>query len=159
MIAPFKFKSYPCEYKVIALREMPLPKDMFLCDNPQTAVNYWETLIQKDERYNPEVESLFVLMLNIRSKIKGHYLINSGTVDGVVVHPREIFRLAIMTSAKSIILMHNHPSGESNPSESDIRMTRQIIQCGKILGIDVLDHVIVGNNEYSSLKELGYFFS
>jgi DNA repair protein RadC len=75
----------------------------------------------------------------------------------VLVHPREIFRAAVIASAHSVILMHNHPSGDSNPSEADIRITRELVRAGQVLRIEVLDHVIVGRDNHRSLRELGYF--
>lgn len=79
-------------------------------------------------------------------------------MDTILVHPREVFRTAIVASASSLILMHNHPSGEANPSEADIRVTRDLIRAGKLLKIEVLDHVIAGCSEFRSLRELGYFY-
>ena len=74
-----------------------------------------------------------------------------------MVHPREIFRLAIMASASAIVLMHNHPSNETTPSEADIKVTRDLIRAGQLLKIEILDHVVVGNFNHTSLRELGYF--
>lgn len=98
-----------------------------------------------------------VLLLNVRRKIKGHVLVSIGLLDQVLVHPREIFRAAVIASAHSVILMHNHPSGDSNPSEADIRITRELVRAGQVLRIEVLDHVIVGRDNHRSLRELGYF--
>jgi DNA repair protein RadC len=78
-------------------------------------------------------------------------------MDTILCHPREIFRLAIMASAASIIIMHNHPSGESQPSEADIKITRDLIRGGQLLKIDVVDHVVIGNSNQTSLRELGFF--
>jgi hypothetical protein len=94
--------------------------------------------------FNPECECLVVLILNTRRKIKGHYFVSVGTMDTILCHPREIFRLAIMASASSIVIMHNHPSGESQPSEADIKITRDLIRGGQLLKIDVVDHVVIG---------------
>jgi DNA repair protein RadC len=96
-------------------------------------------------------------MLNSRRRVKGHYLIGIGTQDSVLVHPREVFRLAIMTAANAIVLTHNHPSGEATPSEADIKVTRDSIRAGQLLKIEVLDHVVLGNPNHSSLRELGFF--
>ncbi|MFM8360299.1 MAG: JAB domain-containing protein [Verrucomicrobiota bacterium] len=98
-----------------------------------------------------------VLLLNVRRKIKGHVLVSTGLMDQVLIHPRETFRAAVIASAHSVILMHNHPSGDSNPSEADIRVTRDLIRAGQVLKIEVLDHVIVGRENQRSLRELGYF--
>ena len=80
-----------------------------------------------------------------------------GTHDTILVHPLTVFRLAIVTSAAALVLMHNHPSGESSPSEADIKVTRDLIRAGQLLKIEVLDHVVMGNPNHSSLRELGYF--
>ena len=79
-----------------------------------------------------------------------------GTLDSVLMHPRETFRLAIMYAATPIVLMHNHPSGDSAPSECDIRTTRDIARAGRVLKIDLLDHVIIGDCNFSSLRALGH---
>jgi len=80
-------------------------------------------------------------------------------MDTILVHPREVFRLAIMASAHAIVIMHNHPSGESTPSDADIKVTRDLIRAGQLLKIDVLDHVVIGNQNRSSLRELGHFYN
>jgi DNA repair protein RadC len=97
------------------------------------------------------------LILNTRRKIKGHYFVSIGTMDTILVHPREVFRLAIMASASAIALMHNHPSGESTPSEADIKVTRDLIRAGQLLKIEVLDHIVIGNGNHTSLRAIGYF--
>jgi DNA repair protein RadC len=98
-----------------------------------------------------------VLVLNTRRRIKGHHLVSIGTMDTLLVHPREVFRLAITTSASAIALMHNHPSGEPQPSEADIKVTRDLIRAGQLLKIEVIDHVVIGNRNHCSLRELGFF--
>ena len=75
----------------------------------------------------------------------------------MLIHGREVFRAAIVSCASAIVLMHNHPSGDSSPSEADIKVTRDLIRAGQLLKIEVLDHVIMGSNR-ASLRELGYFF-
>jgi DNA repair protein RadC len=75
------------------------------------------------------------------------------------VHPREIFRLAIVTAASAVIVLHNHPSGESSPSEADIKVTRDLIRAGQLLKLELLDHVIIGTGNFSSLRALGYFYA
>ncbi len=98
-----------------------------------------------------------VFILNTRRRVKGHYLVSIGTMDTILCHPREVFRLAIMASATAIIIAHNHPSGETTPSEADIKITRDLIRAGQLLKIEVLDHIIVGNHSHSSLRSLGFF--
>jgi len=89
--------------------------------------------------------------------------ITQGTLDSVLIHPREVFRAAVEHRASALVLTHNHPSGDPNPSEADIRVTRDLIRAGKILKIEVLDHIIMGqasegrSRDFISLRELGYF--
>jgi DNA repair protein RadC len=78
-------------------------------------------------------------------------------MDTILVHPREVFRLAIMASASAIALMHNHPSNESSPSDADIKVTRDLIRAGQLLKIEVLDHIVIGNPNHTSLRALGHF--
>ena len=78
-----------------------------------------------------------------------------GTVNKSLVHPREVFKNAYLCSASGIICIHNHPSGDINPSKEDINITLRLKECGKIMGIELLDHIIIGNNKYVSLKEKG----
>jgi hypothetical protein len=129
-----------------------------LCDTPDQAAAYWKLHIATHPHFNPECECLAVLLLNTRRRIKGHQLVSIGTQDTILVHPREVFRLAVTTAANALILMHCHPSGESSPSEADIKVTRDLIRAGQILKIEVLDHVIMGQGNFSSLKALGFFF-
>ena len=145
------------ELALMTLREQPLPADMMLADTPDKAVEFWQAAIASQPRFNAEVENFAVLFLNTRRRVKGFQIISQGTADTLLVHPREVFRVAIVASASALILAHNHPSGESAPSEADIKVTRDLIRAGQLLKIEVLDHVIVGRNQRASLGELGYF--
>jgi hypothetical protein len=147
------------EFKIVALRECPLPDSMHVCDSPDRAANYWRMHISTNPYYNPECECFVVLLLNTRRHVKGHQLVSIGTLDTILVHPREVFRCAIIAAASAIIVMHNHPSGDPTPSEGDIKATRDLIRAGQLLKMDLLDHVIVGNPKHCSLRELGYFFT
>ena len=124
---------------------------------PGKAADYWHRHIATHPHFNPECECFVVLLLNTRRKIKGHQLVAIGTQDSVLVHPREVFRTAIITAASAVMVMHNHPSGESSPSQADIRITRDLLRAGQLLKMELLDHVIVGNGNFSSLRELGHF--
>ena len=159
LVKPFKFKSSAYEYAVKTLRECPLPASMQVCDTPQGAADYWRMHVEDNPYFDGERECFVVLFLNTRRKVKGHQLLTMGTADTLLVHPREVFRLAIITSSAALVLMHNHPSGESTPSEADIKVTRDLIRAGQLLKIEVLDHVIIGRPSHTSLRELGYFFS
>lgn len=148
------------EYKLVSLRECPLPETMQICDAPALSARYWRENVTGHAAYNGEVECFVVLLLNARRRVKGHVLVSTGLLDTVLVHPREVFRSAIVGNASAVVLMHNHPSGEATPSEADIRITRELIRAGQLLRIEVLDHVIVGAGEtFSSLRTLGFFYS
>ena len=102
-------------------------------------------------------ESFQILTLNPKSKLIDRHLITLGLADSSLVHPREVFRPAILDGASSIILVHNHPSGDPTPSVEDIRITRQLIEAGNILGIKILDHIVIGRGStpFISLRENG----
>ena len=159
LVQPFKFAASPYEYRVTALRECPTPDALQLCDTPDKAADYWKLHIATHPHFNPECECLAILLLNARRKVKGHQLVSIGTMDTLLVHPREVFRVAIATAASALVVMHNHPSGESTPSEADIKVTRDLIRAGQLLRLEVLDHVIMGNGNRTSLRELGYFYA
>ncbi len=149
--------KHPAEWRIVALRECPVPDAMQLCDNSQTAADYWRIHVEAAPYFNPEVECFIVLHLNTRRRIKGHHLVSIGVLDTILVHPREVFRAPIIAAASAVVLMHNHPSGEPTPSEADVKVTRDLIRAGQIMKIEVLDHVIVGRPNHMSLRELGYF--
>ncbi len=111
LVKPFRFAASPYEYRVTALRECPTPENLQLCKTPDKAADYWRLHIATHPHFNPDCECLAVLLLNTRRKVKGHQLVSIGTMDTILVHPREIFRLAIMTAASAVVVMHNHPSG------------------------------------------------
>lgn len=159
IVKPFRFPASPHEYKITSLRECPTPETLQQCDTPDKAADYWRLHIATHPHFNPDCECLAVLLLNTRRKVKGHHLVSIGTMDTILVHPREIFRVAIATAASALIVMHNHPSGESIPSEADIKVTRDLIRAGQLLKLELLDHVVMGNGNFSSLRALGHFYS
>ncbi len=101
------------------------------------------------------VESFRVLLLNAANQIVRQEVITQGILNASLVHPREVFRLAIIESAASMIVVHNHPSGNPAPSAEDISITKQLCSVGQIMAIPVLDHIIIAGETYSSMKELG----
>jgi len=119
----------------------------------------------REENRAYEVENFQVVLLNTRRKLIRVEKISQGTLDTILVHPREVFKPAIAASAAAVVLAHNHPSGDPTPSEADIKVTRDLIRAGQLLKIDVLDHIILGRasqerpRDYISLRELGYFYS
>ena len=149
----------PKEFKVTALRECPTPEEMMICDTPEKAAEYWRLHVQTGPYYDPECECFVVLMLNTRRRVKGHQLLTMGTKDSLLVDPGTVFRTAVIAGAAALVVMHNHPSGEPQPSEADIKVTRDLIRAGRLLKIEVLDHVIVGNPQICSLRQLGFFYN
>jgi len=103
-----------------------------------------------------EAQEVFgILVLNIKNKIVAVHEISRGTLNSSMTHPREVFKPAILHNAAAIVCFHNHPSGDPEPSKEDILITHRLVEAGKIMGIEVFDHIIVGDNGYVSLKERG----
>jgi DNA repair protein RadC len=100
-------------------------------------------------------EHFKLILLNPRNKIIGISTISIGTLNASLVHPREVFKDAIIHSAASVVLAHNHPSGDPEPSEDDLKITKKLVDSGKMLGIEVLDHIIIAKNDFCSFKERG----
>ena len=100
-------------------------------------------------------EAVIVLTLNNKYKLIRRHLVTLGIANASLSHPREIFRCAIADGAAAVILAHNHPSGDPTPSSEDIATTRQAVSAGKIIGIDVLDHIVLGRPGFVSLRESG----
>lgn len=133
-------------------------------DTPERAVAFWREVVIYAATYRPDVENFVVLHVNTRRRIKTFEVISNGTLDTLLVHPREVFKSALVANAAAIILGHNHPSGDPSPSEADIKITRDLIRAGQLLKVDVLDSIVMGeqgtdNKGYASLRELGYFYS
>lgn len=101
-------------------------------------------------------EYLYMICMNTKNVIHGVFELSHGNVNSSIFGVREIFQKALLANAVSIILIHNHPSGNSKPSIQDIESTKRAVEAGKLIGIEVLDHIIVGDNSYTSLKEKGY---
>jgi DNA repair protein RadC len=121
-------------------------------------------LLREDNRLL-QVETFQVILLNTRHRLIRVEQISQGTLDTILVHPREVFKAAIAANAAALVLAHNHPSGDPTPSDADIKVTRDLIRAGQLLKIEVLDHIIIGRatperaKDYSSLRELGYFYA
>ena len=107
----------------------------------------------KDELVSLKKEHFFVLLLDTKNRIIKKELVSVGTLNSSIVHPREVFRSAIRESANSIILIHNHPSGDCEPSDEDVSITERLVEIGCLLDVSVLDHVVVGLDGYWSWKE------
>lgn len=134
--------------KRLALRDGSVPVTL---NSPQSVAN----LVMEDLRYQQR-EHFRILFLNTRNQVTGqHYEVSKGSLDASVVHPRETFKEAISRSAAGIILVHNHPSGDPSPSKEDIAITKRLCEGGEILGVKVLDHIIIGDGIFVSLKDRG----
>jgi DNA repair protein RadC len=96
-----------------------------------------------------------VLLLSRSNRLIKEVTISEGTLDASIVHPRDVFREALLESAAGVILLHNHPSGNPSPSEEDIRITKQLVEAGRVMGIKVYDHIILAGEDYRSLADEG----
>ncbi len=101
-------------------------------------------------------EHFITLHLDTKHRLVGEETSSVGSLDASIVHPREIFRSAVRKSASAILCLHNHPSGDPTPSQEDINVTKRLCESGRILGIDVLDHIVVGDGRFVSLQAEGY---
>lgn len=100
-------------------------------------------------------EALAVILLDTKNKPIGNYVVSTGTLNQSLVHPREVFKKAIVSSANKIMLLHNHPSGDANPSREDLMVTKRLAEVGEIVGIEVLDHLVIGSDDFYSFREKG----
>ena len=101
-------------------------------------------------------EQFIIACLNTKNEPTNISVVAVGTLNKAIVHPREVFKTAILSNAASIIAFHNHPSGETTPSQQDIQLTNRLYEAGELLGIKLLDHLIIGDGTFTSLKEKGY---
>jgi DNA repair protein RadC len=145
----------PQEFKIISLRELSEPKRVWNCETPEVAVEYWRTHIATAPWYSKDQECLVVILLNTRYRVIGHHLVAIGILDQVIIHPRETLRAAIIGAAHSIVIGHNHPSGDPTPSAADISATRDLVRAGQQVRIAILDHIIIGDPGFTSLRKLG----
>jgi len=103
-----------------------------------------------------EATEVFALvLLSTRHQVIAYHEVSRGTLNSTAAHPREVFKAALLANAAAIVLAHVHPSGDPSPSPDDIALTRRLVAAGTLLGVDVLDHIVVGHGRYASFKELG----
>jgi DNA repair protein RadC len=145
----------------IRMEKIALQEETVYMNAPEDSAKAWKDLITKEPWFTESQEIFAVLHLNTKGGIIGHHLVGLGTLDSCLAHPRDVFRAAIINNSRSIILMHSHPSGDTAPSDADIRITREMKKAGDLLHIEVLDHTIVSpdGENYTSLREKGYFYS
>lgn len=126
-------------------------EDRYVIRSPEDAANY----MMEEMRFLTQ-EHFVCLYLNTKNQVMHRQTVFIGSLNASIVHPREVFREAFRRSAASIIALHNHPSGDPGPSREDIDVTKRLVECGKIIGIELLDHIIIGEHKFVSLKEKGY---
>ena len=102
------------------------------------------------------IEVCGLLCLSARHDVLAYHELSRGTVDATLVHPREVFKIVLLANARAVIVGHNHPSGDPSPSADDVALTQRLKTASDVIGIDLLDHLIVGHNDYVSLRERGY---
>jgi len=125
-------------------------RDSLYFSQPQTIAEYY----MEDFRHSGQ-EQVMLMMFNTKNKLVGEHLISKGTVNASLISPREIFIQAMHHHAVFLVLVHNHPSGDPKPSQEDLKITKRIQEAGFIIGITLLDHIIIGDKKYISLKEQG----
>lgn len=124
----------------------------YIIRSPEDGAKIASRFIGRDDR-----EVFFVMCLNTKNNVIAVHRCHVGSLNASLVHPREVFKSAILNNAASVIVAHQHPSGDITPSKEDINVTRRLVEAGKLLGIDVLDHLVVNSdNSFTSLKERGY---
>lgn len=123
-------------------RKICSPRDVY-------ALMYPKMREQKKEKF-------ITLCLDTKNQILKEEVVSVGSLNASIVHPREVFKSALLESSASVIMVHNHPSGDPSPSREDIMVTEKMVEGGKLLGIDVLDHIIIGDGRYVSLKDEGF---
>jgi len=124
--------------------------------NPQTVQGVLSKVLNSENEVDRMKEHFWVIGLSTRNAIQYIDLVSLGTLNASLVHPREVFRFSILKAVSSIILSHNHPSGNAEPSEEDMKITRRLVEAGKIIGIEVLDHIVIGDRDsFYSFKERG----
>ena len=135
----------------LAKREnLETDEENFDIKNPEAVCKLISSTIKEKAK-----EHFKLILLNSRNKKIAISTISVGTLTTSLVHPREVFKEALAHSAASVILAHNHPSGDPEPSEDDLKITKKLVESGKILGVEVIDHIIVGKNSFYSFREKG----
>jgi len=151
------------EFKLVPMRETAPPQTRPIGDTPEAIAEYWRAQVETSPNYSHTTEQAAVIMLNTRRRITGHVIAATGTLDTILIHPREIYHAAILANAAAIVLVHNHPSGDAQPSEADIKVTRDLIRAGQLLKIEMLDSIVIGHHAatqpFVSLRACGYFYS
>lgn len=144
-------KIYVQKIKLCVVRENSNDEKLKVCD-PVSIANL---KLIREELLNSDREKFICLHLDTRNQIISYEIVSVGSLNASLVHPRELFKGAILSNASSVILCHNHPSGVPEPSREDIELTRRLRDAGVLLGVQVLDHLVFGDNSHISFKERG----
>lgn len=122
-------------------------------NGPEKVVRLAKEFLHLDDQTE---EYLYMICMNSKLELTSVFEISHGNVNSSIIGAREIFQKALLANAVSIILMHNHPSGDSTPSREDIGVTKRIVEAGRVVGVELVDHIIIGRHMFTSLKEKGY---
>ena len=159
-VGPFKARQIKAALELAARLSHEIIGESPVLDEPAKVADY-----VREELRASRTEKFMVLLLNARKRLIRAIDVATGTLDCVVIHSRDVFNAAIINNAAAVVLVHCHPSSTVTPSDSDIKVTRDLIRAGQLLKIDVLDHVILGNKtenqpkDFASLRELGHFYA
>ncbi|QSO50123.1 JAB domain-containing protein [Alicyclobacillus mengziensis] len=137
--------------KVVMVREESLKTERFAIRSSRDADFVARRYLEGADR-----EHFIVMMLDTKRVVNAIHTASIGSLDATIVHPREVYKAAILANASAIICAHNHPSGDHRPSEEDRQVTKRLVEAGLILGIDMLDHLVIGESDYTSLRSEGY---
>lgn len=132
------------------VRESSLLYDQRRITSPDDAANLVKSFLADSDR-----ENFIVICLNTKNEPNAIHTVGVGTLNSSQIHPRELFKTSILANSASIIVAHNHPSGDPTPSMEDIEITKRLTDAGKLLGIEILDHIIIGNGTFVSFKQKG----
>ena len=114
-------------------------------------------ILRKRFKHAETQEHFVIVLLSARNTVIGVHTVSVGSLNASIVHPREVFRPAVEQSAASVLLAHNHPSANVDPSDDDLALTKRLVQVGELLGIPILDHLVIAKGRYTSLKQEGHF--
>ena len=150
----FEVKEMNLSGKYIPKIQVSMIKEIFVSNTTYScseAVAQSE-IVEKELR-NSDREKFICLHFNFKNQIISYEVVSMGSLNCSIVHPREVFKAAILANSASVVFIHNHPSGSTEPSLDDIEITKRLGKAGDILGINVLDHLIIGNNEFYSFRQ------
>ena len=139
-------------YRVCLVREASHPSEVKSINSPADAFGLLRTYLDLD---GADRENFVAVLVDTKNKVIGINTVSVGALNTTVVHPREVFKPAVLCNAAGVLLAHNHPSGDATPSEDDMKTTKRLCDAGTILGITVLDHIIIGEDGYFSFKAQG----